>query len=335
MSGIEREIMIDNLSESAKQTFRDIQSTEKYIYKEKSMFNKRRNLDQSEYDGEEDDDEDEDEDDEDEQNEDLPTKTVNKDHAEYELIRQARNLQNSNSQSRPKYRRRNRRNMIGQKCHSCGTTETPEWRRGPDGARTLCNACGLHYSKLLKKGSIGVQTQNYLLIGGSPRVSSTSAALQAQSIRNSSANIKAIEAAASTTSPINYPFVLMDPKYLDRRVSPLKLDSNTTIISTSNQRSYYTPSALPSLQPSQQQQLPSLSSTLAANNDSKFVNINQSEKVSLPSMNELQRTMSDSQHNSNYTPAATTTSNTPDGANDNSTMNSIAPLRIHQWKQNE
>lgn len=77
MSGIEREIMIDNLSESAKQTFRDIQSTEKYIYKEKSMFNKRRNLDQSEYDGEEDDDEDEDEDDEDEQNEDLPTKTVN------------------------------------------------------------------------------------------------------------------------------------------------------------------------------------------------------------------------------------------------------------------
>lgn len=33
--------------------------------------------------------------------------------------------------------------MIGQKCHSCSTTETPEWRRGPDGARTLCNACGL------------------------------------------------------------------------------------------------------------------------------------------------------------------------------------------------
>lgn len=76
MSGIEREIMIDNLSESAKQTFRDIQSTEKYICKEKNMFNKRRNLDQSEYDGEDDDD-DEDEDDDDEQNEDLPTKTVN------------------------------------------------------------------------------------------------------------------------------------------------------------------------------------------------------------------------------------------------------------------
>ncbi|KAG1460660.1 hypothetical protein G6F56_005897 [Rhizopus delemar] len=59
----------------------------------------------------------------------------------YEMIRQARNLQDSTL--RPKYRRRNKRSMIGQRCHSCNTTETPEWRRGPDGARTLCNACGL------------------------------------------------------------------------------------------------------------------------------------------------------------------------------------------------
>ena len=35
------------------------------------------------------------------------------------------------------------------KCHSCNIRETPEWRRGPDGARTLCNACGLReYSSL-------------------------------------------------------------------------------------------------------------------------------------------------------------------------------------------
>lgn len=33
--------------------------------------------------------------------------------------------------------------MVGHRCHSCNTTDTPEWRRGPDGARTLCNACGL------------------------------------------------------------------------------------------------------------------------------------------------------------------------------------------------
>ena len=32
------------------------------------------------------------------------------------------------------------------RCHSCNRAETPEWRRGPDGARTLCNACGLRES---------------------------------------------------------------------------------------------------------------------------------------------------------------------------------------------
>lgn len=37
------------------------------------------------------------------------------------------------------------------KCKHCESIETPEWRRGPDGSRTLCNACGLFYSKLTKR----------------------------------------------------------------------------------------------------------------------------------------------------------------------------------------
>ncbi|CEJ61882.1 Putative GATA-type sexual development transcription factor NsdD [Penicillium brasilianum] len=37
------------------------------------------------------------------------------------------------------------------RCHSCNRSETPEWRRGPDGARTLCNACGLHYAKVSRR----------------------------------------------------------------------------------------------------------------------------------------------------------------------------------------
>ncbi|KAI3651800.1 hypothetical protein MP228_003103 [Amoeboaphelidium protococcarum] len=37
------------------------------------------------------------------------------------------------------------------KCQSCHATETPEWRKGPLGPRTLCNACGLIYAKLKKK----------------------------------------------------------------------------------------------------------------------------------------------------------------------------------------
>lgn len=38
-------------------------------------------------------------------------------------------------------------------CSHCGSRDTPEWRKGIDGSRTLCNACGLFYSKLTKKYS--------------------------------------------------------------------------------------------------------------------------------------------------------------------------------------
>lgn len=36
-------------------------------------------------------------------------------------------------------------------CRSCGTTETPEWRKGPDGQKSLCNACGLHFANNMKR----------------------------------------------------------------------------------------------------------------------------------------------------------------------------------------
>ncbi|KAF9931492.1 hypothetical protein FBU30_010001 [Linnemannia zychae] len=50
-----------------------------------------------------------------------------------------------------KYRKRAKRSQAPGRCRSCNSSDTPEWRRGPDGARTLCNACGLHYAKLLKR----------------------------------------------------------------------------------------------------------------------------------------------------------------------------------------
>lgn len=31
------------------------------------------------------------------------------------------------------------------KCSHCGVTKTPQWRAGPLGAKTLCNACGVRY----------------------------------------------------------------------------------------------------------------------------------------------------------------------------------------------
>lgn len=33
------------------------------------------------------------------------------------------------------------------KCVHCHSTETPLWRAGPDGPKTLCNACGVRYKK--------------------------------------------------------------------------------------------------------------------------------------------------------------------------------------------
>ncbi|WFC94339.1 hypothetical protein MBRA1_000969 [Malassezia brasiliensis] len=34
-------------------------------------------------------------------------------------------------------------------CSSCGKSNSPEWRRGPSGHKTLCNACGLRYARSL------------------------------------------------------------------------------------------------------------------------------------------------------------------------------------------
>ncbi|KAJ8102699.1 hypothetical protein POJ06DRAFT_54036 [Lipomyces tetrasporus] len=40
-------------------------------------------------------------------------------------------------------------------CTECGTLDSPEWRKGPQGPKTLCNACGLRWSKSLKKKTLG------------------------------------------------------------------------------------------------------------------------------------------------------------------------------------
>eukprot|EP01091_Cochliopodium_minus_P008370 TRINITY_DN1884_c0_g1_i1.p1 TRINITY_DN1884_c0_g1~~TRINITY_DN1884_c0_g1_i1.p1 ORF type:complete len:119 (+),score=23.33 TRINITY_DN1884_c0_g1_i1:176-532(+) len=39
----------------------------------------------------------------------------------------------------------------GKFCYYCGTISTTEWRRGPDGNNSLCNACGLRFTQNKKK----------------------------------------------------------------------------------------------------------------------------------------------------------------------------------------
>ncbi|GMI69943.1 hypothetical protein HRI_000663600 [Hibiscus trionum] len=38
-----------------------------------------------------------------------------------------------------------RARSIGRKCQHCGAEKTPQWRTGPFGPKTLCNACGVRY----------------------------------------------------------------------------------------------------------------------------------------------------------------------------------------------
>lgn len=40
-------------------------------------------------------------------------------------------------------------------CADCGTLDSPEWRKGPKGPKTLCNACGLRWAKKEKKRAGG------------------------------------------------------------------------------------------------------------------------------------------------------------------------------------
>jgi hypothetical protein len=47
-----------------------------------------------------------------------------------------------------------KRRHVGEQfvCRTCGRTDSPEWRKGPQGPKTLCNACGLRWAKLVRKG---------------------------------------------------------------------------------------------------------------------------------------------------------------------------------------
>nr|AML78744.1 putative LOV domain-containing protein [Neckera douglasii] len=63
----------------------------------------------------------------------------------------------------------------GRACANCGKSDSPEWRKGPSGARDLCNACGLRYSKAVSAtaqgGTPGKARSSSAGHGGLPRSS--------------------------------------------------------------------------------------------------------------------------------------------------------------------
>jgi len=54
-------------------------------------------------------------------------------------------------------------------CVTCGRTDSPEWRKGPSGPKTLCNACGLRWAKQMRKmddsGDPGVEFEALAALG--------------------------------------------------------------------------------------------------------------------------------------------------------------------------
>ncbi|TNY22329.1 hypothetical protein DMC30DRAFT_349183 [Rhodotorula diobovata] len=59
----------------------------------------------------------------------------------------------------------------GRMCQNCGRGDSPEWRSGPNGAKTLCNACGLRWAKSQKQaaassGSSSSGSSSLQLAGG-------------------------------------------------------------------------------------------------------------------------------------------------------------------------
>ncbi|KAJ3088244.1 hypothetical protein HK102_009181 [Quaeritorhiza haematococci] len=43
------------------------------------------------------------------------------------------------------------RTKVARVCQGCKAESTPEWRRGPNGDKILCNACGLRFNRIAAK----------------------------------------------------------------------------------------------------------------------------------------------------------------------------------------
>ncbi|KAK4416622.1 GATA transcription factor 12 [Sesamum alatum] len=81
-----------------------------------------------------------------------PVSPDSSDSTEFEInddICSSRNIQwvNSSKKKRSKRARRESRNNFTKRrrCSHCEAENTPQWRMGPEGPKTLCNACGVRY----------------------------------------------------------------------------------------------------------------------------------------------------------------------------------------------
>ncbi|KAF9482824.1 GATA-domain-containing protein [Pholiota conissans] len=63
----------------------------------------------------------------------------------------AHNIEEQSDEGSKKKKLKRTQNVEQYVCKICGRTDSPEWRKGPDGPKTLCNACGLRWAKQMRK----------------------------------------------------------------------------------------------------------------------------------------------------------------------------------------
>ncbi|KAF9918579.1 hypothetical protein FBU30_000132 [Linnemannia zychae] len=85
-------------------------------------------------------------------------------------------------------------------CESCGTTNSPEWRRGQSGKKDLCNACGLRYSRSVARQNRQAQKQ---LEGKLPKTKAPKGAKAAKAAAAAAAAAAATATATTTASSQN------------------------------------------------------------------------------------------------------------------------------------
>lgn len=87
-------------------------------------------------------------------------------------------------------------------CHNCHVTKTPLWRRTPDRAHSLCNACGLYYKQYNTHRPLHVRQKQQSSKQTSPTTTPASSSPINQPIVNGTpvCNTNAVEATAAATN---------------------------------------------------------------------------------------------------------------------------------------
>lgn len=85
----------------------------------------------------------------------------------------------------------------GRACANCGKMNSPEWRRGPGGLKSLCNACGLRWSK--------AQNHSNSSSSGSGSAQPESSCSESRISSSGSVNSRSDSPAAALAQPLRYP----------------------------------------------------------------------------------------------------------------------------------